>query len=250
MSTNMPNPADQTGAPEAVAEQPQQPVQPEAPPPALFERTDAGEGRVQVRLNTGEVFTGTPDELVEKLAQSAAHTHNYGRRLKGELDQVRQQAPPPPPQQQAEAQMDPAELMIANIAAKSLGFRDAAHQRQEYERLNSGHMEMQGRMVANQFMSENPDFAPSEHNSRVLIDLLHQNGMQETPQTMAMAHNWAKMNGMYEQVSMQPRGAQFVRPVSPPQMPTSVPSSAQAPVSEGDLWSMPAEKLAQLAGRR
>ena len=184
MATTMPNPAEQAPAAPQEPQQQAPPVQapPVEAPPQLFERTALEDGTIQVKLNTGEIFTGTPDELVEKLAGSAAHTHVYGKRLKTQLDQFQQQQQPQAPiQQPNQVPVDPAEQMIADIAARSMGFQNAAEQRQAYERLNASQMEIQGRMVANQFMSENPDFAPSDHNSRILTETLAQNGMPETP---------------------------------------------------------------------
>jgi hypothetical protein len=248
MATTMPNPAEQTPAAE-----PQQapPVQAPAEPPApqLFERTPLEDGKFQVRLNTGEIFTGTNDELVEKLAGSAAHTHNYGRKLKTELDTFKQQPPAQQPNAPQQAPVDPAEQMIADITAKNLGFQNAAEMKAAYERINGNQMEIQGRMVANQFMAENPDFAPSEHNSRVLTEALAQNGMPETPQTLAMAHQWLKSTGSYEQVSMQPRGNTFQRPQVPASMPNGSPQNAPA-MTEADMWKMPMEDLRALQAKR
>jgi hypothetical protein len=250
MATTMPNPAEPT--PEAPQEpQAAAPIQTPEAPPQLFERTALEDGKIQVRLNTGEIFTGTNDELVEKLAGSAAHTHNYGRKLKTELEQTRQQQQPvqqPPVPQQAP--VDPAEQMIADITAKNLGFQNAAEMKAAYERINGNQMEIQGRMVANQFMAENPDFAPSEHNSRVLTEALAQNGMPETPQTLAMAHQWLKNTGAYEQVSMQPRGNSFQRPQAPPAMPNGTSPQNAPAMTEQDLWKMPLADLAALQGKR
>lgn len=250
MATSLPNPADNAAPPsEPVVAQPAQPALPALPaPPALFERKDAGEGKFEVRLNTGEIFTGTPDELVEKLAGSAAHTHNYGRQLKTELQSYKQQAQPASPIQAPPA-VDPAEQMIADITARNMGFGNAAEMRQAVERMNSNQMEIQGRMVANQFMSENPDFGPSEHNSRVLTEILANNGMPETPQTLAMAHGWAKAQGMYEQVTPQPRGQQWQRPQPPPTLPQGSSPQGASGVSDADLRTMPMDKLAELYQR-
>lgn len=246
MATTMPNPAEQTAAPQEPQQQ-APPVQAEPPAPQLFERTPLEDGKYQVRLNTGEIFTGTSDELVEKLAGSAAHTHVYGKRLKGELEQFRQQQPAQPTVQQPNAaSIDPAEQMIADIAARSLGFANAAEQREAYQRLNAGQMEIQGRMVANQFMAENPDFAPSEHNSRILTETLQQNGMPETPQTLAMVHQWLKMQNAYEQVSVQPRGAAFQRPQPPPALPNGNSPQNGPQITEADIWKMKPEDIANL----
>lgn len=248
MATTMPNPADQTATQDPQQQAP--PVQaPVEAPPQLFERTSLEDGKIQVKLNTGEIFTGTPDELVEKLAGSAAHTHNYGRKLKTELEQARQ--PQQPVQQTPQhAPVDPAEQMIADIAARSMGFNNAAEQREAYQRLNAGQMEIQGRMVANQFMSENPDFAPSEHNSRMLTETLAQNGMPETPQTLAMVHQWLKVQNAYEHVSVQPRGNSFQRPSPPPAMPNGSSPQMAPGFTEADLWKMPLTDLAALQAKR
>jgi hypothetical protein len=250
MATTMPNPAEQT-APAAPQDTQQQapPVQapPVEAPPQLFERTSLEDGKIQVKLNTGEIFTGTPDELVEKLAGSAAHTHVYGKRLKTQLEQFQQQQQPQAPVQQPnQAPVDPAEQMIADIAARSMGFANAAEQRQAYERLNAGQMEIQGRMVANQFMAENPDFAPSDHNSRILTETLAQNGMPETPQTLAMVHQWLKMQNAYEQVAMPPRGPAFQRAQAPPAMPNGSSPQNAPQMTEADLWKMKPEDIAGL----
>lgn len=244
MATTMPNPAEQT------PQEPQQQAPPvqalEPAPPQLFERTPLEDGKFQVRLNTGEIFAGTPDELVEKLAGSAANTHVYGKRLKGELEQFKQQQPVQQPNQPQQTPIDPAEQMIADIAARSMGFASAAEQRQAYERINSNQLEIQGRMVANQFMSENPDFAPSDHNSRILTEVLAQNGMPETPQTLAMAHQWLKLTNQYEQVSVQPRGNAFQRPTVPPAMPGGSSPQNAPQMTEADIWKMKPEDIATL----
>jgi hypothetical protein len=241
MATTMPNPAEPVAAPEQVTP----PVPVEQPAPQLFERTQLEDGKFQVRLNTGEIFAGTPDELVEKLAGSAAHTHNYGKRLKGELETFKQQQPAQPnaPQQ---APVDPAEQMIADIAARSMGFPNAQAQREAYERINASQLEIQGRMVANQFMSENPDFAPSEHNSRVLTEALQANNMPETPQTLAMAHQWLKVTNRYEQVAVQPRGNAFQRPTVPAAMPNGSSPQNAPQLTEADIWKMKPEEIAAL----
>lgn len=245
MATSLPNPADNTPPPqEPVAAAP-----PVGQPPALFERKDAGEGKIEVRLNTGEVFTGTPDELVEKLAGSAAHTHNYGRQLKTELQSYKQQAQPASPVVPTAPAVDPAEQMIADITARNIGFANAAEMKSAFERVNGNQLEIQGRMVANQFMAENPDFGPSEHNSRVLTEILANNGMPETPQTLAMAHGWAKAQNLYEQVTPQPRGQQWQRPQAPPQLPQGASPQGASGVSDADLRTMPMEKLAELFAR-
>jgi hypothetical protein len=252
MATTMPNPAEQTPAAPQEPQQTAPPVQqapPEPPAPQLFERTPLEDGKFQVRLNTGEIFTGTNDELVEKLAGSAAHTHNYGRKLKTELDTFKQQ-PVQQPNVPQPAPVDPAEQMIADITAKNLGFQNAAEMKAAYERINGNQMEIQGRMVANQFMAENPDFAPSEHNSRVLTEALAQNGMPETPQTLAMAHQWLKSTGSYEQVSMQPRGNTFQRPQVPASMPSGSSPQNAPQMTEADLWKMPLTDLAALQAKR
>ncbi len=247
MATSLPNPADNAAAPppEPVVAQPAAPP----PPPALFERKDIGDGKIEVRLNTGEVFSGTHEELVEKLAGSAAHTHNYGRQLKTKLSAYEQQAQPASPVPPAAPAVDPAEQMIADITARNMGFANALEMRQAVERMNSNQLEIQGRMVANQFMSENPDFGPSEHNSRVLTEILQNNGMPETPQTLAMAHNWAKAQGLYEQVTPQPRGPQWQRPQPPPALPQGASPQGASGVSDADLRTMPLEKLAELYQR-
>lgn len=245
MATSLPNPADSTPPP---SEQPAAPPVQAPPPPALFERKDIGDGKIEVRLNTGEVFSGTHEELVEKLAGSAAHTHNYGRQLKTELQSYKQQAQPASPLPTVPT-VDPAEQMIADITARNMGFGNVAEMKAAFERVNGSQLEIQGRMVANQFMSENPDFGPSEHNSRVLTEILQNNGMPETPQTLAMAHNWAKAQGKYEQVTPQPRGQQWNRPQAPPQLPQGSSPQGASGVSDADLRTMPMEKLAELYQR-
>lgn len=194
------------------------------------------------------MFLGTPDELVEKLAHSSAQTHVYGKRLKSELDQARQ--PPPTQQQPAPPQVDPAEQMIADITARNMGFDNAAQMKQAYTQMHMSQQDIQGRIVANQFMAENPDFAPSEHNSRVLTEILQQQGISETPQTLAMAHHYLKSTGAYEQVSVPPRGQQWNRPQPPPSIPSGQSPQGSSGPSEEDLWKMPITDLAALAQKR
>jgi hypothetical protein len=58
--------------------------------------TDLDNGQQEVKLATGEVFKGTANEVLEKLAKSKVDTTEYAKGLKAELETAKA-APPPAP---------------------------------------------------------------------------------------------------------------------------------------------------------
>jgi hypothetical protein len=150
--------------------------------------------------------------------------------------------------------------------ASALGYADAnelitdqlalrAKTEQIAQELQAEKQNRQNREIAAVFLAQNPDFPNTDESIKMLDGLITRNGLEYTPENMAMAHSYAVKNGLYQPLSREEQqvaaglAVQAQRPTPPPMIRSSSPESS-AWQSGHDPQTMPLEELRRLAIRQ
>ena len=221
-----------------------------APEPPPYTVTRGAEG-IEVKLASGATYKGaTEADDLEKLAAGKFEADRTIRQLRTQAPP----APPPvaPPEPPAPAE-SPEEIQarewILEQQAKAFGMT-----REQYSNAVQGMMqtahEMQINTLAASFMQRCPDFPNTPEASQIIVGtdtepgLLQQMGLPATPDGLEAAHLIAVRRGLYKPIPPPVSASQ--RPTPAPMLNTQGSPQANA---EPDLYSMPMDKLRELASR-
>lgn len=223
----------ESAAPAAVTETPTAPAVPVAPPDTGYKINTLENGQQEVTLQTGQVYRGTPDQVINELAKAQ---FNASRRIT-ELGQL---VPPPSPPAPTGPQVDPTAKALADLTAQGMGFANADEYLAELRQVQGGYQEHRNQVTAQQFLAVTPDFPKSQENADKIDATLTALGLPATVQNLQVAHHYLKGTGQYVAVSAPPVTS---RPADMPLPPTG---TTNQPV-EQDPWSMPLDQLRNLA---
>jgi hypothetical protein len=251
---------------EKLAGVPPQPQQPETPPVAAANGEAPAEpvairkqadGTVEVLLETGERFVGSPDEVISRLAKAKLDTSYWGRGLSQQLKAMQEQ-PAQPAQPEYTQEYSPpntasgAELgdILLNTAAQRLGVRDGNELLRSIDGLLASRQREEAQTTAARFMQQCPEFPVGNDQAYEVLDrVMAQNSWPLTADSMAAAHSYAVRYGLYQPLTQDqirmglegPRQATIRRSTPPPTLP-----SGQPELSGGkNFWDMSPEEIKQ-----
>lgn len=243
--------------PVAPAAQPATPTATPAPTQEPYSVQTNPDGTVYVKLDSGEEFRGSWQEVLPKMAKSKYDSSSYAKQKAAEAEALRAQIPQPAqPDQPAQPsvpqiQRTPeemaginwvvndamatkeAEARIIEVVAKNLGYQSFDQLKQVMGGVvRTTENAQAGDLVAG-FMQMAPDFPNTPEASSALVDLAVQLGFPETPAGLYGAHQLAVQRGMYKPVPVQTQ-----QPASPTPNPTlitgSAPTGAQPEINPYD----------------
>lgn len=225
------------------------PVEQPVATPEPYQVADLGDGKVQVKFETGEIFTGTQQELLAELAKSKVNANSYIGQLKtqkNELEQRMQQFQqvlnPPAPQG---PKIDPAANVILDLIAPALGFENGELLKASMGGMMETSQASQAQMIAGQFQAQNPDFVSHPENADALTNFIESNGLDYNPVHLSLAHNYLKANNGYKHAAAQ-NATVVQRPTPPPTIPSGFTAPAGSPITEETANNMPLADLGKL----
>lgn len=216
------------------------------------------DGKIEVKLETGEVFTGDPLEVTAKLADSKVETRRHYEQKETELtERYRQQqtvtppAPvvPPTPQAQQEAEL---QKYLLDQQGKALGFDNGEQYKAHLERVSKVATEVENQAVAANFLSQCPDFPNSPEAIEALSKKIDSNpNWGYTPQSMIAAHALCVREGTYKALTPEEINAGWAnqmaaanRPKAPPMIQGGSPENRG---NEPNPWEMKLDDLRKAA---
>ena len=217
----------------------------------LFDMKHLDQDTIEVSLRTGEIFRGSPLEVVNKLAESQVNTKQWaqevaraagyekpGQLLRDHRDNPIEQPTNAPDMSQP---IDASGITPDHIA-KALGFSNGA----ELLQFGNGLVEMQQQLrlseAASTFYAACPDYPGTPEADNALAQVMESVGLPETPQGLAAAHALAVRAGYYQPLpkeALEPQSQPRTRPAPPP----VVTSGGQATANPVDEYSMPLNEL-------
>lgn len=275
---------------ELPASQPTPEARPETfPDGEVYQLETRPDGQLEVRLITGEIFRGDPIEVTRKIAAANVYTKRWAQQQRaqaqqqqpqnGELPQAWEEAPTtilPASGVQYDLNgapiIEPGQTVAPDAVyenlqqmATALGYHgldellaDQADQRARTNRLEqelaAEREDRQNRETAAVFLAQNPDFPNNDQSIAALDQILASNGLEYNPQHMAMAHQYAVQNRIYEPLSQADQEAavgmavQSRRPTPPPMIRTGNPERGWQ--GENDPYKIPLEDLRKQAIRQ
>lgn len=233
-------------------------------------KTDDG---VKVELPSGEVFQGSTDEVLNKLAKSNAHGRAYADEWKNHYREVQTRLndgwTPPQNQQQPDLGQQYSSIsdywtdqqaeQVSNALAKRYGFSNEQEMVQYFKRNEEIGQSIEDRALASDFYTAHPEFPGTDAASDILTGIIEQNGWQWNINSMEAAHALALQRGMYQPLSQELIAAangtgpvQQMRPTPPPMVRHG--GNPEIHSQPQDDWSIPLAELraraikAQLSG--
>lgn len=230
-------------APAAQPAAPAQPAQPaQAAPTQPYTMSQNPDGTVEIKTQYGEVFKGTPTEVLGKLAEAKvntrAHYEGMAKTAQQQLEELRQQLPQQPQTPaQPTVQKTPEEIAgeqwVQDVLAKSLGYENFDQLKKVMGGVVQTTEDAQAGTLAAAFMQTCPDFPNTPEASEKLVTLQSQLGFPDTVEGLQAAHLIAVQRGMYQPVPVQTQ-----QPASPTPNPTlitgSAPTGAQPEINPYD----------------
>lgn len=227
------NPAPVETQPVAAIPDPAAPTEP-------YQMHELENGQFEVKMESGQVFKGTQQQVMQEMARSVFH----GTRTIAEL---RGKTPPAPPEPTLQpGQIDPTALALADLAAQGLGFENAAALKRVFEpipQIQQNFEERQRMDIAASFLSNTPDYQNVEANNNKFDEAFQRTGLALSVENMQMVHNHLKATGQYVKVATpQPVQRQPGMPLPPNGMTTT--PGTQNP------YEMPFEELEAMMRQR
>lgn len=250
MSTtpNVPEVTVNTPAPEIAAANvasqttptPGQPAPAPAPvqaaPAAEYQLQDLGQGRVKVQYATGEVFEGTNQEIIDKIAKAHVQTKQWAK------SQVQ---PVPVTTAPVSRFASPDEKQAADYVAHLLGFPNVEALENRFGFVEQNTSDYASQTTAMQFQAMEPSFNQTPENSEKLLQVISAampdeefgaKSRDQQVQIMRQAHSYCVMNKIYD-----PKPANNA-PASVPAPPPPAPGGRTA----AEVGSIPANLVATM----
>lgn len=191
--------------------------------------TELPGGKFKVQYLTGEVFEGTPTEILQKQGQAHVNTKNWAKQ------QVQNPpAPPtpptPPPSKFATPEEEATAKYVLELQAKGLGYDSVDQYKADLSRIQHNTEQFAGQNLSIQFAAAAPEFNATQENSDKLLKTVDDLGLTQqfvsgdTPQQLKIlraAHAFALQTKVYE-----PRPATAAptpTPIPPPPIPSTGP---------------------------
>lgn len=167
-----------------------------------------------VKLETGEEFKGTPEEILVKLGEAKVNTKKWAD------EQVKKATTPPPtPATPAPTvEVDPAEEFILDTVAKGIGLNSAAELKAMIQRTQQAEQQQQEQRVAMEFHRMAPDFPATKEASDAVLEYCATNGINPTPGGLKAAHLACVSEGKYKPLTAEQINAKTtgIRPAPAP----------------------------------
>ena len=146
------------------------------------------DGNLEVKFDTGEVFSGDPLEVTAKLAESRLTA-------RGERDQWRQKAetvstaPPPASQQPIDPNEKATQEWLLNQTAKALGYNSGEEYKAELTRVKSSTEEVSKQTALQQFFTQHPEYPATPEANDLIGKIFDEKGWTEmTADNLHFAH--------------------------------------------------------------
>ena len=228
-------PSGDINQPNTVIHPPETPI---APPvavtpeiPSDYRVNTLENGQREVVLNTGQVYRGDTDTLINELAKAQ---YNASKRITELGQQIPQHIEPEP----VVNGIDPTAKALADLAAQGMGYQNADELTSAMNMMQQSYVQQQLNAVAAQFLATTPDFPKSPENADKLDQTLNSFGLQPTPEALTMVHNHLKATGQYVAVPNAP----ITQPRAPG-MPMPPNGITNQPSGSQDPWAMPFAEL-------
>lgn len=207
------------------------PIVPQTPEiPQDYRVNTLENGQQEVVLNSGQIYRGTAEQVINELAKAQYNASRHITELKGQIP-VSPQAPI-----DNGPQIDPTAKALADLVAQGEGFRDSAHKMQTQNLIVQQYEQQHINNLAANFIATTPDFFPSTENGDKVDSTLKQFGLEATPETLKLVHNHLKATGQYV---APPAGQQVNRSAPMPMPPNGMQVQPQGPMTEQELWALP-----------
>jgi hypothetical protein len=201
------------------------------------------DGNLEVKFDTGEVFSGDPLEVTAKLAESRLTA-------RGERDQWRQKAeavPPPPPPPEPAPHVDTNEKATQDWLAKNtvagIGLGTPEEVKAEWEQLKAFREQMEINNSVTQFYQMHPEYPGTKAANDAVQTIFNENPEWKlTPGNFEAAHLIALQRKMYDRVD--PAAQTDNRATPPPMLRGSNPEMASG---NPDPYAMPLADLRKAA---
>ena len=211
------------------------------------------DGTVHVKLDSGEEFRGTYDEVLPKIAKSKYDSSSYAKQLKHELETKSVPAQPPvqPPAPPAE---DPDTVAARNWMVETLAKDPATAKKlvgaafgiqaeqldSVFSQMTKATNEMQLNSTWIEFHQSCQDFVDTKENCDILVSYLPADlNRLPTSEELRRAHAAAVYDKKYA-TAPAPAPAAGPSPPVPPPMPSS---GGVSSAGEPDPWTMPLADL-------
>lgn len=216
---------------------PTEPVAPVTPPVAPpvdtgYKINTLENGQQEVTLSTGQIYKGTPEQVLNELAKAQ---YNASQRIT-ELGRL---VPPPAPPAATTPQVDPTEKALLDLVARGMGLSSGDELTAGWQQINQTTQQHQNQVTAQQFLAATPDFPKSQENADKIDATLVSLGLPATVQNLQVAHHYLKGTGQYVAVSAPPAAPRA------PGMPLPPTGTTNQPI-EQDPWAMPLDQLRNL----
>lgn len=216
------------------ATQPAQPAQPAPEVPQDYRINLLENGQQEVTLNSGQVYRGTAEQVINELAKAQFHASRRITELSGQI-------PAAPVVEQTGPYIDPTAKALADLVAQGEGYRDSADKMAQQQDLRDFYQQQQYNAIASNFIASTPDFFPSVENGKKVEDTLNAFNLPPTPDAIALVHNHLKATGQYV---IPPQSQQVQRSPAMPMPPNGMQPAVAGPITEDAIWAMSPQEFA------
>lgn len=213
------------------------------------------DGKIEVKLETGETFAGDPLEVTAKLADSKVETRRHFEAKEKELEEKYRQPPQtqvqqPPAVQPTEQEKQLQDYLIEQTA-KALGFTNADEYRSKLNQVVKVTAEVENQVVASNFLATCPDFPNTPEAIDAISKKLDEMGWPYDQRSMVAAHALCSREAKYKPLTTEEQNAAWEQGLrnsnrQPPPM-----IQSQSPDNRGqqqpDPWSMKLDDLRKAA---
>src|SRR6267142_65900 len=173
---------------------------------------DLGDGKLEVKLETGEVFTGDALEITNKMADAHVSTKRWGQGMKTQAENLQAQvnqlsAPPPPPVTPAAQEEANLQKYLLDQTAKASGFSNAEEYLGTMKRVVGATENYESQRIAGEFMTRRPDFPNTPEAQEALAQYVQGNGWDFSVPSMLAAHDTLVREGKYKALTAEEQNA-------------------------------------------
>jgi hypothetical protein len=226
---------------------------------------DQPDGKVTMKLATGETFPDLPNQnrdALRKLGESKVNTRRHYENLVQQQQPANGQQTQAQPQEQQPANNPTAEGpsltdWFLDETAKRFGYQNSAefiadqNARYQREQQNNALLEQfKNQNIVSEFFSSHPEYPNTDQANNAIETIINRNGWEWTPDSMAAAHALAVQHRVYQPLSQQEIAVangyapEVHRPTPPPIPRGGNPENNQPTMNE---WEMPLDQLRKRA---
>jgi hypothetical protein len=222
---------------------------------SLYQLTSNDDGTIQVKLITGEIFKGEPQDVMQQMARAQVNTKRWAQQQREQAQQhtIHPQsqsqaggngngtAAPVPDSTNGNGEVPSFGEWAADEQARALGFSDrnellqwGNNINQTISRTNEFMEQQKLRAVTADFMARNQDFPGTPEAIEALTVMVAKNGWDPTAENYEVAHNHLVRTRAY--APLTPEQPQRNRLAPPPMIRSDAPDATNRDL---DLWTEP-----------